>query len=69
MDKIEQLLELGNANCAEVAKEFEKLLLGAARHAVCQAMGMEVEKLCGPKYKPAGKGDRRGPNSSFAIRG
>ena len=60
MDKIEQIIELGKANHEEIAKELEELLLGAARHAVCQVMGMEVANLCGPKYKPAGNGNRRG---------
>jgi len=60
MEKIEQILEMGKGNREEIAKEFEEFLLGAARHAVCQVLGMEVANLCGPKYNPDGNGNRRG---------
>ncbi len=70
MDNIEQIIELGKANSEEIAIEFEKLIQGAARHAVCRVMAMEVESLCGPKYKPAGNGNRRGGSAKgqFILR-
>jgi putative transposase len=70
MDKIEQILEMGKANREEIAAVFEELFRGAARHAMCEAMAAEVAVLCGPKYKPEGKGNKRAGSAggSFVFR-
>jgi transposase-like protein len=59
MEKIEQILEMGKANREEIAEAFEELFRGAARHAMCEAMGAEVTELCGAKYQPKKNGNNR----------
>lgn len=70
MNKIEQIEVLGKANLEEMEEKFDEFLIGAARYAVCKALGEEVEQLCGGKYKPTGKENKRAGSAkgSFFFR-